>query len=238
MVACPTYYGRQNGARTPLQMLLRQRDRAVPVEKYGGDGPRSQDSYPVGVLHHVERAEYTAAYAESDRQCLRRLRTLRPCTSRSVCRALAVKASSWRRRCSATRARRPDGTSCRRRATAPKLAAAPPRRRSSSRATEIDFPEVRRPDLTLCLSQPAFDQYAHATRTGGLVVADTGLIHTDGFVSDARLAGAPFTEIATTRLGKAVATNVVALGAVLALTGVAPPEAVKRHCGDACPRRS
>jgi 2-oxoglutarate ferredoxin oxidoreductase subunit beta len=64
MVACPTYYGRQNGSADPLAMLLRQRDRAVPVEKYTGDGPRSQDSYPVGVLHHVERAEYTAAYEE------------------------------------------------------------------------------------------------------------------------------------------------------------------------------
>jgi 2-oxoglutarate ferredoxin oxidoreductase subunit beta len=62
MVACPTYYGRQNASADPLTMLLRQRERAVPVEKYEGDGPRSQDGYPVGVLHHVERAEYTEAY--------------------------------------------------------------------------------------------------------------------------------------------------------------------------------
>lgn len=92
---------------------------------------------------------------------------------------------------------------------------------------DIDFPEVRLPDLTLCLSQPAFDKYAHETRPDGLVVADTGLIHGDGLAPGLRLAGAPFTEIATTRLGKAVATNVVALGAVLALTGLAPPEAVQ-----------
>jgi hypothetical protein len=62
MVACPTYYGRQNASADPLTMLLRQRERGVPVEKYEGDGPRSRDSYPVGVLHHVERAEYTEAY--------------------------------------------------------------------------------------------------------------------------------------------------------------------------------
>jgi 2-oxoglutarate ferredoxin oxidoreductase subunit gamma len=92
---------------------------------------------------------------------------------------------------------------------------------------EIDFPEVRRPDVTLCLSQPAFDQYAHLTPEGGLVVADTGLVRTDGMAAGPRLAGAPFTEIATTRLGKSVATNVVALGAVLALTGLAPPQAVQ-----------
>jgi 2-oxoglutarate ferredoxin oxidoreductase subunit gamma len=92
---------------------------------------------------------------------------------------------------------------------------------------EIDFPEVRLPDLTLCLSQPAFDQYAHQARDGGLVVVDTGLIRTDGLAAGPRLAGAPFNQIATTRLGRGVATNVVALGAVLALTGLAPPESVQ-----------
>jgi 2-oxoglutarate ferredoxin oxidoreductase subunit gamma len=94
-------------------------------------------------------------------------------------------------------------------------------------STEIDFPEVRVPDLTLCLSQPAFDQYAHQTPVGGLVVADTGLVRTEGLAAGPRLAGAPFTEIATTQLGRRVATNVVALGAVLALTGLAPPESVR-----------
>lgn len=64
MVACPTYYGRQNGIADALKMLLRQRDRAVPVEKNEGNGPRLQDCYPVGVLYHVERTEYTAAYEE------------------------------------------------------------------------------------------------------------------------------------------------------------------------------
>jgi len=92
---------------------------------------------------------------------------------------------------------------------------------------EIDYPEVRSPEVTLCLSQPAYDQYAALTAEGGLVVVDTGLIRTGEINGAFRLAGATFTEIATTRLGKAVATNVVALGAVLALTGLAPPESVK-----------
>ncbi len=62
MVACPTYYGRQNKAGDAAQMLLRQRDRAVPVERFERDGPREQQRYPVGVLNHVEREEYLAAY--------------------------------------------------------------------------------------------------------------------------------------------------------------------------------
>ena len=64
MVSCPTYYGRQNGIPDPSDMMKRQQSRAVPVDKFDRDGPRLHDRYPVGVLHHAERREYTAAYAE------------------------------------------------------------------------------------------------------------------------------------------------------------------------------
>jgi len=63
MVSCPTYYGRQNGIPGASDMMKRQQSRAVPVEKFDRDGPRLHDRYPVGVLHHTEREEYTAAYA-------------------------------------------------------------------------------------------------------------------------------------------------------------------------------
>lgn len=63
-VACPTYYGRQNSAGGPTSMLYRQRDRAVSVAKFETGSPRYRDRYPVGVLHHCERTEYTQAYAQ------------------------------------------------------------------------------------------------------------------------------------------------------------------------------
>ena len=63
MVACPTYYGRQNKAGDPAEMLQMQKARAVPVDQFDREGPRLRDRYPVGVLHHGEREEYTAAYA-------------------------------------------------------------------------------------------------------------------------------------------------------------------------------
>jgi 2-oxoglutarate ferredoxin oxidoreductase subunit beta len=68
MAACPTYYGRQNYGADPAQMLRRQRDRAVPVAKYEPGTPRHHDRYPVGVLHHAERVEYTEAYREVQRR--------------------------------------------------------------------------------------------------------------------------------------------------------------------------
>jgi 2-oxoglutarate ferredoxin oxidoreductase subunit beta len=63
-VACPTYYGRQNKGADPAQMLRRQKERAVPVARFEAGAARHHDRYPVGVLHHRERAEYTAAYAD------------------------------------------------------------------------------------------------------------------------------------------------------------------------------
>jgi 2-oxoglutarate ferredoxin oxidoreductase subunit beta len=62
MVACPTYYGRQNKAGNPARMLARQKERGVPVKEFDSRGARLRERYPVGVLHHVERAEYLSAY--------------------------------------------------------------------------------------------------------------------------------------------------------------------------------
>ena len=68
MTSCPTYYGRQNDIPSPSEMLARQKTRAIPVERFAGEGAREQERYPVGVLHHVERAEYTDAYGEVQRR--------------------------------------------------------------------------------------------------------------------------------------------------------------------------
>lgn len=97
----------------------------------------------------------------------------------------------------------------------------------------IDFPEVEAPDITVCLSQPAFAKYASQTRPGGLLLYDAGLVTPNGDAGDLQLVGIPFTEIAARELGKKVAANIVAVGALLALCDCAPPAAVE----DAIERR-
>jgi 2-oxoglutarate/2-oxoacid ferredoxin oxidoreductase subunit beta len=62
MVACPTYYGRQNKSGNPARMLARQKERSVPAKEFDTDGARLRERYPVGILHHVEREEYATAY--------------------------------------------------------------------------------------------------------------------------------------------------------------------------------
>jgi 2-oxoglutarate ferredoxin oxidoreductase subunit gamma len=91
----------------------------------------------------------------------------------------------------------------------------------------IDFPEVDAPDITVCLSQPAWEKYAGLTRRGGLLLYDSGLVTPCGESEEHDLVGIPFTEIADRELGKTVAANIVALGALLAISGFAPPAAVE-----------
>ena len=97
---------------------------------------------------------------------------------------------------------------------------------------EIDFPEVTAPVITVCLSQEAFDAYAPLTVPGGLVVYDDRLVTAQPLVAaqpleGLRLVGLPFTHLAETELGKAIAANIVMLGALQQLTGVVRADALE-----------
>ena len=91
---------------------------------------------------------------------------------------------------------------------------------------EIDFPEVTAPSVTVCLSQEAFDAYAALTVPGGLVVYDDRLVQAAP-LPERRVVGLPFTHLAETELGKAIAANIVMLGAFQELTGVIGAEALE-----------
>jgi len=60
MAVCPVYYGRFNLTSDPAEFLKSQKEHAVPVGKFA-DESRLRERYPVGVLHHSERAEFAAS---------------------------------------------------------------------------------------------------------------------------------------------------------------------------------
>jgi len=91
---------------------------------------------------------------------------------------------------------------------------------------EIDYPEVTLPDVTLCLSQQAYDTYAPTTRPGGLVIYDERLVAAMP-LAGVRLVGVPFSQLAERDLGRVVVANIVAVGALLELTSLAPAEAAQ-----------
>ena len=89
----------------------------------------------------------------------------------------------------------------------------------------IDYPEIDLADISLCLSQAAFDKYAHLTRAGGLVLYDSGVVN-EAELPELRLVGLPFTHTATNDLGARVVTNIVSLGSLAAFIDWLPVEAV------------
>jgi len=91
----------------------------------------------------------------------------------------------------------------------------------------IDYPEVRRPDVSLVLSQAAYAKYAGDTRRGGLLIYDSGLVEVDPEDQSLVRCGLPFTRVATDELGKKVVTNIVAVGALARLSAVLPSDAVR-----------
>jgi 2-oxoglutarate ferredoxin oxidoreductase subunit gamma len=101
----------------------------------------------------------------------------------------------------------------------------------------IDYPEVQHPDVSLVLSQTAYDKYAADTKPGGLLVYDSGLVGPDPGDESLVRCGLPFTQAASDELGKKVVTNIVAVGALVAVSGVLPVEAVREAVVNRVPPR-
>ena len=101
----------------------------------------------------------------------------------------------------------------------------------------IDYPEVQHPDVSLVLSQAAYDKYAADTRPGGLLIYDSGLVEPDPADESVVRCGLPFTQAASDELGKKVVTNIVALGALVAVSEVLPADAVREAVVSRVPPR-
>jgi 2-oxoglutarate ferredoxin oxidoreductase subunit gamma len=102
---------------------------------------------------------------------------------------------------------------------------------------EIDYPEVLTPDISLVLSQAAYEKYAGDTAARGLVVYDSGLVDPVGAPEGWTLCGLPFTQAAADELGKTVVANIVSLGALVAVSDVLPADAVEQAVVNRVPER-
>ncbi len=91
----------------------------------------------------------------------------------------------------------------------------------------IDYPEVQLADVSLVLSQAAYDKYAADTRPEGLLIYDSGLVEPDPDDASVVRCGLPFTQVASDELGKKVVTNIVAVGALARISEVLPVDAVR-----------
>ena len=90
---------------------------------------------------------------------------------------------------------------------------------------DINFPKVVQPNVLVCLTQEAYNQYASIIRPGGLLITDKRYVELQHKV-DARQVELPIYQTVMDKIGKPIVFNIFMLGAVVGLTGLVRAESI------------
>lgn len=101
---------------------------------------------------------------------------------------------------------------------------------------KIAYPQVTRPDILLCLSQDAFDKYFPAVDEHALVVIDSTQVHVKTQEKD-NILKLPLLRAAVEHVGNKLVTNIVALGALNALTNLVSWENLEKAVAQRTPAK-
>ena len=82
---------------------------------------------------------------------------------------------------------------------------------------EIDFPKAIKPDALLAMNQRSLDTYIFDVKPDGLILVDATFVKE---FPTTRVMAIPFTQIARQQVGKEVTASLVALAALVTLSGV------------------
>ena len=91
----------------------------------------------------------------------------------------------------------------------------------------IDYPKAQSLDAVLALTQEAADKYHKDIKAGGVLIVDSDYVKNPP-PGNFRLVKAPFIQTATTKVGKALVANIVALGAMAGITKAVSREALEK----------
>jgi len=100
---------------------------------------------------------------------------------------------------------------------------------------EIDYPKVRHPDLLLCMAQEAYKKYHAGLKEEGILIVDPQFVK-EVMPQKGPVYSIPLTQIAGEKTGKKITANVVALGAMAAITGQVSLEAIRKAVVKRAPR--
>lgn len=100
---------------------------------------------------------------------------------------------------------------------------------------EIHYPKCRRLDILIALSQRAYDKNIALLKEDGMVIVDSNNVKLPPGRPGHEL---PMTEIARDEIGSPMSVNMVALGAVAALDGVAGLESLEKSLKDRVPSKT
>lgn len=100
---------------------------------------------------------------------------------------------------------------------------------------EIDYLEVADPDLLLILSQQAYNKFAGRLKEDAVLIIDSDLVKMAA-PPVTKVYGLPLTRIAREQAGRQIVANIVALGALAALTGIVSKEALEKAVAARAPK--
>jgi len=103
--------------------------------------------------------------------------------------------------------------------------------------SEIWFPKVVQPNVLVCLTQEAYNEYSSIIRPGGLLIADSRYVQT-GRKVDAVQKALPIYQTVLEKIGKTIVFNICMLGVVTALTKVVRPESIMKAITARIPEHS
>ena len=91
--------------------------------------------------------------------------------------------------------------------------------------SNINFPKVIQPNVLVCLTQEAYNQYYPIIRPGGLLITDNRFVKIQRKV-DAQQKELPMYRHVMESIGKPIVFNICMLGAVIGLTKIVKVESV------------
>lgn len=91
---------------------------------------------------------------------------------------------------------------------------------------EIDYPKVTKPDFVLLMTPEAASAYGADVKPNGMVLVDSPRVSCPN--CPAQVVPIPITRLAVEATGKPITANIVAVGAIAALTNVVSIEAIEK----------
>ena len=91
----------------------------------------------------------------------------------------------------------------------------------------INYPKVVQPNVLVCLTQEAYNNFYPIIRPGGLLITDSRYVKIQRKV-DARQKELPMHQVVMEKIGKPIVFNICMLGAVIGLTDLVSSESIMK----------
>jgi len=101
--------------------------------------------------------------------------------------------------------------------------------------SEIYYPKVSQADVLLVMSKEAYQKYKNSVKKDGILILDSSLVKEEPDV-EAKVYKIPITKIAQEQIGKTLVANIVALGAIAAITNIVPIEVLEEAVYERFPK--